>query len=89
MLHIATNRCQTSQSLSVLSLRWQYLRTTNMLLSLLTMVDCGLAQQNLGNGTVNLIPNVQVGLNSWSGKCVSVIVSLYSPYLQFIINVQL
>jgi len=51
-----------------------------MLLSLLTVADCGLAQQTLGNGTVSLIPNVQVGLSSWSGKCLSVFVSLCSPY---------
>jgi len=51
-----------------------------MLLSLLTVAVCGLAQQTLGNGTVSLIPNVQVGLSSWSGKCLSVNVSLYSPY---------
>lgn len=51
-----------------------------MLLSLLTVADCGLAQQTLGNGTVSLIPNVQAGLSSWYGKCLSVIVSLYSLY---------
>jgi hypothetical protein len=51
-----------------------------MLLSLLTVADCGSAQQTLGNGTVSLIPNVQVGLSSWSGKCLYVIVSLFSPF---------
>jgi hypothetical protein len=67
VLHV-TNRCQTSQSLSVLSLRWLYLRTTDILLSLLTVVDCGLDQQISGNSIVNLIPNSQVDQSNWFGE---------------------